>query len=274
MGTIISYPFGAGTTLTRVLEAGAGDRHVVMIHGLGARADRWSLNFDSLAGAGYHCHALDLPGHGYAQKNADYPYGVPAFAAFVRDYMDSAKIERAAVVGTSLGGHVSGYFAVHSPDRVRALALVGSVGLAPLGRAAAENVRANVKNTSREGIVGKLKFVMARQHLINDALIDEEFRINNSPGAARAFDVLGDYIVESIDRDAIGDKIKAFAAATPTILIWGAEDRAVPLKVGESARDRSGAELVVMPGCGHCSYMEDPARFNEILLGFLKKAGV
>ncbi|MSP51827.1 MAG: alpha/beta fold hydrolase [Alphaproteobacteria bacterium] len=272
--SIIGYPFGAGKTLTRVLESGQGDKHVVLIHGLGARADRWTANLEVLAAAGYHCYALDLPGHGYADKRADFAYGVPAFAGFVKDFLDSAKIERAVVVGTSLGGHVAGYFASRNPTRTQALALVGSVGLAPLGRQASENVRTNVKNTTRDGIIGKLKFVLARHHLITDALIDEEFRINNSPGAQRAFDILGDYIVESIDHDAIGDQIKTLASSKPIILIWGADDRAVPLKVGESARDRAGVELVVMPGCGHCPYMEDPARFNEIFLGFLKKAGL
>ena len=267
---IISYPFGAGSTLTHVLESGSGDRNVVLIHGLGARADRWHTNLEPLADAGYHAYAIDLPGHGFAYKGADYRYGVPAFADFVGDFMDSMEIERAAMVGTSLGGHVAGYLASRSPDRTTALVLVGAVGVMPLGRKASENVRANVKNVTRDGIAGKLKFVLAKQELITEDFINEEFRINNSPGAQEAFNVLGDYIVESIDNDNVGAALKDYAAAKPMLLIWGAEDQAVPLSVGEGARDLLGSvRLEAIEGCGHCSYMEDTARFNEILLGFL-----
>ena len=54
------------------------------------------------------------------------------------------------------------------------------------------------------------------------------------------------------------------------LLIWGAQDRAVPLSVGHGARDLlAPAPLEVIEGTGHCSYMEDTVRFNEILVGFL-----
>ena len=267
---IIRYPFGAGRTLTHVLESGSGDRNVVMIHGLGARADRWQANLEPLAAAGYHCYAVDLPGHGFAYKGADYSYGVPAFADFVRDFMDSINIGQAAVVGTSLGGHVAGYFAAHNPDRVASLVLVGAVGVMPLGREASENVRANVKNVTRDGIAGKLKFVLAKHELITEDFINEEFRINNSPGAQEAFNVLGDYIVDSIDADNVGTALKEFASNNPMLLIWGAEDKAVPLSVGEGARDLlETVRLEAIPGCGHCAYMEDTASFNKILIDYL-----
>ena len=179
-------------------------------------------------------------------------------------------LERAAIVGTSLGGHVAGYFAARHPDRAVALVLVGAVGIMPLGPEASENVRANVKNVSRDGIAGKLRFVLARQELVTEDLIEEEFRINNSPGAQAAFDVLGDYIVDSIDDDNVGAALKDYAE--PMLLIWGAQDRAVPLSVGHGARDLlARPRLEVIEGTGHCSYMEDTVRFNEILVDFLAR---
>ncbi len=270
---IIQYPFGAGQTLTHVLECGSGERNVVMIHGLGARADRWQSNLEPLADAGYHCFAVDLPGHGSAYKGSDYSYGVPAFADFVGDFMNSMGLENAAIVGTSLGGHVAGYFAVNNTDRVNALVLVGAVGMMPLGAEASKNVRNNVKNVTRDGIAGKLKFVLAKHELITEDFINEEFRINNSPGAQAAFNVLGDYIVDHIDADNVGNALKELATSKPMLLVWGAEDQAVPLSVGEGARDLLGTvPLETIAGCGHCSYMEDTARFNEILIGFLDSA--
>ena len=271
---IISYPFAAGEALTRVIEAGSGDRAVIFVHGLGARADRWIANLEAIAAAGYHCYAIDLPGHGFADKNTDYAYGVPAFAGFVKDFADAAGLARAAVVGTSLGGHVCGMFACDHPDRVSAVALVGSVGIIPIGPEASAIVRDNVKNTTREGIAGKLQLVFAKKALITEALIDEEFRINNSPGAVAAFDSLGDYIAERIDEDNIGDRLADLAASKPLLLIWGEEDAAVPLAIGVRAREKIvGAELVAIPDAGHVSYLEVPDLFNRTVIDFLDGAG-
>ncbi|MYI14983.1 MAG: alpha/beta fold hydrolase [Acidimicrobiaceae bacterium] len=65
---MIQYPVEAGGVLTRVLAAGDGDDHLVLVHGVGARADRWRRNVDPLAEAGWHVHALDLPGLGLSDK--------------------------------------------------------------------------------------------------------------------------------------------------------------------------------------------------------------
>ena len=271
---IISYPFAAGEALTRVIESGSGDRAVIFIHGLGARADRWAANLEAVAAAGHHCYALDLPGHGFAGKSTDYDYGVPAFAGFVKDFADAAGIDRAALIGTSLGGHVCGMFACDNPDRVTAVALVGSVGIIPIGPEASNIVRDNVKNTTREGIAGKLQLVFAKKSIISEALIDEEFRINNSPGAVAAFDRLGDYIAERIDDDNVGDRLADLAASKPMLLIWGEEDAAVPLAIGLKASEKiAGAELVRIPGAGHVSYIEAPHLFNRTIIEFLDGAG-
>lgn len=267
---VIMYPFAVDGTATRVIEAGSGAKSVVFIHGLGARADRWVANIAAIAEAGYHCYAIDLPGHGFADKAADYPYGVPAFAKFVEGFLDGMEIERATVVGTSLGGHVGAFFACDNPDRVRALVLVGSVGVIPLGREAAEAVRVNVKNTTREGTEAKLKFVFAKHEMITDALIDEEVRVNTSPGAAKAFEVLGDYIAEKIDWDNIGDRLAEFARTKPVLLVWGEEDQAVPLGIGLKVQQKiKNADLVRMPGCGHVCYLEDEIMFNQSVLEFM-----
>ena len=92
-------------------------------------------------------------------------------------------------------------------------------------------------------------------------------------GAQEAFNVLGDYIVDHIDADNVGNALKELATSKPMLLVWGAEDQAVPLSVGEGARDLLGTvPLETIAGCGHCAYMEDTARFNEILIGFLDSA--
>ena len=268
--SVIAYPFAAGRILTRVLEAGGGDDVVVFLHGLGARADRWRASLPAFAAQGYRAFAIDLPGHGFAAKDAGIPLDVPGFAGFLRDFLDAMGIARPILVGTSLGGHVAACFAVENPGRARALVLVGAVGLVPLGREAGDKIRRNVRETGRDAIESKLAFVLADPGLISVALIEEEHRINTSPGAAEVFRRLGDYIAEEIDRDTVGPRLKGLVATLPMLLVWGEQDRAVPLAIGEQARQLLGlADLVVIPRAGHAPYLEQPALFERHVLRFL-----
>ena len=100
----LSYPLGAAGVTTRVIEAGEGDRPVVFLHGVGARADRWQRTLPAFAKAGFHCYAIDFPGHGFATKGHGPDYGTPGFAHFVAGVLDALGLEHPALVGTSLGG--------------------------------------------------------------------------------------------------------------------------------------------------------------------------
>ena len=266
----MEYPLGVAGLLTRVIEAGRGDRPVVFIHGLGARADRWRRNLDVFAQSGYRAIAIDLPGHGFASKTADFDYSVPGLARFVRGAMDALKLPSAAFVGTSLGGHIAAWVACESPDRVTALVLVGATGLVPIGSEAGAAIRDSVRATARADIENKLKFVICDHSTITPEWIEEEWRINNSPGAGQAFARLGDYIAGGIDEHDVGTRLAAVADGMPLLLVWGAEDRAVPLSVGEQGSAvLGGARLCVIERAGHLPYFEQARTFNREVLSFL-----
>ena len=270
----IEYPLGVSGWLTRIIEAGHGDRPVLFIHGLGARADRWRRNLDVFADAGYRAVAVDLPGHGFASKTGDFDYSVPGFAGFVRGVMDALGLQSAILVGTSLGGHVSAYLACESPNRVRALVLVGSLGLVPIGSEAGAAIRDSVRATGRADIENKLKFVICDHTTITPEWIEEEWRINNSPGAARAFARLGDYIAGGVDAHNVGTRLATAAQGIPMLLVWGAKDRAVPPGIGRQGRALLGdTRLLVIDGAGHVPYFEQSTTFNREVLSFLEDAG-
>ena len=270
----IEYPLGVSGALTRVIEAGSGDRPVIFIHGLGARADRWQRNLEVFAQSGYRAIAIDLPGHGFASKTPDFDYSVPGFAEFVRGVIDALNLQSAAFVGTSLGGHISAYLACESPDRVTALALVGSLGLVPIGTETGAAIRDSVRATGRDDIENKLKFVICDHASITPEWIEEEWRINNSPGAADAFARLGDYIAGGVDEHTVGTRLTTAAGGTPLLLVWGAEDRAVPLSIGRQGRALLGdTRLCVIDGAGHVPYFEQAPTFNREVRSFLAGAG-
>lgn len=269
---MIAYPLGVAAWRTRVLEAGSGDRAVVFLHGLGARADRWRASLDAFADAGYHCYAPDLPGHGFADKGPGFDYSVPGLARFVGSILDALGIGATVLVGTSLGAQVAGWLAAARPHQVRALVLVGATGLVPLTRPEREAIARSVRDTSREGTERKLGFVVEDRGLVSREWIEEEHRINTSPGAAETFDRFASYLLADtgIVADGVAERLAGLGSQIPTLLVWGTEDRVVPLSVGEAAaRLLPDARLVVIEGAGHLPYLERAATFNTAVLEFL-----
>lgn len=267
---MIQYPLGVDGVLTRVLEAGAGDRTMLLVHGVGARADRWRRNLEGLASAGYHPYAIDLPGHGLAQKGPDIPGTVPEYARFARGMLDGMGTGEVYLVGTSLGGHVCATAACDMPERVAGLVLVGTVGITPIGAERRQRTQSIVGETSWEAIGGKLRVVLHDEALATEDLQREEFRINNSPGAAESFERIAAYFGNDLDDDAVGDRLAAAADAFPVLIVWGREDVGFPLELGEAARAKlPGSRLAVMDDAAHAPYFERPEAFNRIVTDFL-----
>lgn len=268
--SVISYPFEAGRVQTRVLECGTGDRAVVFIHGVGARADRWRANLEPFADAGFHCLAIDLPGHGFADKGAAVPATVPDFSVFLGDFLDRMGVDGPILIGTSLGGHVAAHFACAQPERVSALVLVGSLGLLALGPGVGDAISGSIQQTDHESIERKFEFVFANPGEISPEIIDEEYRINNSRGAVESFARLGSYFSDGINNHVVGEQLATLTDRIPTLLLWGTGDKVVAPEVGRAAREfLPRVELIEISGAGHAPYLEKPDEFNSGVLQFL-----
>lgn len=267
---MIQYPLAAAGTLTRVLEAGRGDRTMLLVHGVGARADRWSRNLDAFAEAGYHAYAIDLPGHGLAEKGSRFDHSVPNYAAFARAVLDEVGADNVYLVGTSLGGHVLATVACEIPERVAGLVLVGTLGMAPLGQEARERTAGLIGDTTPEMIDRKLHSVIHDDRGVTAELHREEVRINNSPGAATGFERIADYFANRIDDDVVGERLAALSGRFGVLVVWGREDLGFPLGMGEAAhRMLDGSRLVIMDDAAHAPYFERPDAFNAIVTQFL-----
>jgi pimeloyl-ACP methyl ester carboxylesterase len=269
---VISYPLTVPSAGTRVLEAGDGDRAVVLLHGVGARADRWRENIGPLAAAGFHVYAVDFPGHGFAEKGGAPDYSVRGFAQFVREVMDELRVPRASIVGTSLGAHVAARVAMDDPGRVESVVLVGPMGLAPVGVEARKRLAEAVVETSRQGIRRKLCALVHDDDLVTESWVEEEWRINNSAGAAEALSRLAAYFAERIDDDVVGADLALKAPEVRSLLVWGSDDVLVPTSLAPGALSvlRPGAELVTVQAAGHAPYLERPDAFNGPVIDFLR----
>ena len=268
MLNLSAYRLDVNGIATRVLEAGSAGTPVVFVHGAGGRADRWARNLDALAAAGYRAYAFDLPGHGFAAKGAGVACSVPAYRDMLAGFLDAIGAARAALVGTSLGGHVVAAYAARNPGRVRAVALAGSLGLVPVGEETRLRVQAGLADQSRAGVLAKLERLLGDPSLATPELVEEDVRINNSPGAKESFAALGRYVATQLDDDVVGEQLAA--SGLPVLLVWGEGDRSVDLSVGRAAAALiPGARLLVLPGAGHAPYLEKPEAFNRALIEFL-----
>lgn len=266
--TAISYPLAVASRMTRIIEAGEGPV-VLFVHGFGARADRWRTTVERFGAKGYRAIAFDLPGHGFASKEADSPCTVPEISSYLLALMDSIGIERAPLVGTSLGAHIVAYAATRAPHRVPGLVLIGALGIVPIAKEVAETIRRNVQVCDRELFANKLRFVIHDPAMVTQQLIEEEWRTNTAPGAVEAFVRIGNYLVDGIAADYVAEKIESLYGPERLLLVWGANDRAVPPAVGEACRHALGAPLILIKNANHVPYWEQPEAFDAAVLPFL-----
>lgn len=270
-------------------ECGAGEPVVLMVHGLGASLAKWLDAMPHLA-AGSRAVALDLPGFG----RSDVPRArfTPAFlAGGVRAFMDEVGIERAVLVGNSLGGLVSMWAAAAWPARVRGLALVAPALPAPPGGRHDPRVLARFTAPLVPG-VGEALYRAWLARRTPEQIVAESLSYNVADPARVSAATLARLEEEAADRRrrpelgramlsaqrslawllAAGREQVARVAerlAVPTLLVWGSEDRMVPPAVGEHWVGRiPGAELVVMEGAGHNPQIEHPEHFARIVLAF------
>jgi pimeloyl-ACP methyl ester carboxylesterase len=263
---MFSYPMQVGGTLTRILQAGLSGEAVILVHGTGTRADRWVRNLEPLAEAGFKIYALDLPGHGFAEKSASFDHSVSGYAKFLSSFIEGLDGAKVTIVGTSLGGQVAATFATLHPDKINRVVLVGSMGLVPVGEEMRLRIQAGATNQTRDFIAQKLRRVIADPALVTDTLIEEEFIFNNSPGAADALTKLGQYIATDLDKDVVGEKLNELPSDVPILLVWGDQDKTVPLATGLAAHKLiHRSKLAVLKGVAHTSYFEDPLSFNHVL---------
>jgi len=258
----------------RVGQAGqAQGATVLLVHGLGSFAHRdWRYAIPALARQ-FRVVAVDLPGFG-ASESLPQGYSFAALAAVLADTLDGLAIERAHVVGHSLGGALSLQFAHSYPQRVDRLVLVDAAGI--LQKVALTRYLAQV-DLPRVGFAPADRFLDGLDQRINglsglllnriEGRVDLAALLGSNPSIRGA--LIGRYT--NIDA-ALGLVEHDFTRsirelATPTMLIWGRNDPIAPLRTGVLLASRlRDARLAVLDGVGHSPLTESPERFMAVLL--------
>lgn len=264
-----------------VLSSGTGP-DVVCIHGLGASRTSF-LELGHRLASSYRVHLVDLPGFGASSTPIRAAYDAAWFADHILGVLDQLRIDRAYLVGNSMGGRVAIEAALRAPERVRALGLLAPAvafvrrGFHPLVRLARPELGV-LPHGIRRGIVEKqLLSFFAEPDAIDPALADaivEEFKERQRSPAARAALYSAArriYLEAPFGKDGFYPRLAQLEV--PALFVWGSHDRLVPAAFARHIREwLPDAQQIVLDGCGHVPQVEHPELTEELLQGFFGHA--
>jgi 2-hydroxy-6-oxonona-2,4-dienedioate hydrolase len=257
-------------------DCGTGSETVIMLHGSGPGASGWAnfhRNVEPMVAAGYRVLLIDCPGWSKSSTVVCTGSRSDLNARVVKAVMDALSIERAHLVGNSMGGHSAVAFALANPTRTGRLVLMGggTGGPSHFVPMPTEGIKL-MQQVCREPTLENVKRMMAVFVFDPASLTDEllQARVDNM----------------NARRDHLENFLKSLAAQpkqfpdyghrlgeikSPTMIVWGRDDRFVPFDIGlRLVWGLPNADLHLFSRCGHWAQWEHAEKFNRMVLEFLK----
>jgi pimeloyl-ACP methyl ester carboxylesterase len=268
-GSFIKLPDG---TVHYELKGPPDGRLVVLVHGFSVPYYIWDPTFTALAAAGLRVLRYDLFGRGYSDR-PDLPYTMELFVRQLKDLLEALKVSQPVdLVGLSMGGPISAGFTDRYPEQVRKLGL-----LDPAGFQAGRPVLYRLISLPGLGeiLIGLFAKLLLASNQPGDFYLPEKF-----PGYPGQFLPQMQYrgfkraILSTLRVGPLGELTKTYqrvaAQGRPVLLIWGRQDKVVPFKLSEKARQiLPQAEFHAIDQAGHIAHYEKPELVNPLLIAFL-----
>ena len=257
---------------THVVDQGSGSP-LLLVHGFFYDSFTWHKNVHALS-ARFRVLAPDLWGFGYSTRRP-LAYGFPLYAEQLLLLLDELGIEKVSIAGHSMGGGTAIYFAVHHPERVEKLILVDAVGM--------PNPLPLLGRITNLPLVGELMYklpgaFMRRLALKTNWIYDDDFITDEYFENVTRFQKIegSSEVMLTVLRkqffDTLPDEARALGElGIPTLIVWGAHDRAVPPARGQEMHALlPGSRLELFDDVGHCPHDEAAERFNRLVSEFLR----
>lgn len=244
---------------------GIGKERVVLLHGWGCDMNMMKPVADALVQT-HQVLLVDFPGHGESGRPPE-PWGVPEYAACLKELLKRLDFFPCSVVAHSFGCRITAWLAAEEPALFDKIVFTGAAGIRPRQTEAARKRSEEYKRLKLycEGIK-HIPFLSKAADLLENKLRQKY--------GSRDYNALDDEMkktfVKVINLD-LTDLYEKFRAST--LLIWGDSDTETPLWMGREMEKRiPDAGLVIFEGGTHFAYLEQVQRFNTIVCQFLKGA--
>ena len=245
------------------LEAGSGPV-VILLHGLGGSSANWAPNIAPLAQK-YRVLVPDQIGFGKSDKPM-LNYRVATLVDFLDGFYKQVGIQKATLVGNSLGGFTAAAFALAHPAKVEKLVLVDAAGFSVTGDLDPK-VLNGLNPSTRQQIKDLMSLVFYnKEQFSSDMAVDAFLASRVTAGDQYTIQ----RFIDSIGRgeDMLDGKLGAIKH--PTLIIWGREDGLTQLSMGQRFnKEIAGSQLLIIEKCGHVPQLEKPAEFNAGLMKFI-----
>jgi pimeloyl-ACP methyl ester carboxylesterase len=250
---------------------------LVLIHGYGAGMWVWEKQIEALSQL-FRVYVLDVIGHGFSDR-PEIPYTPEAYVHFLKDFMDGVGIERATLIGNSMGGGMAWAMAIFYPERVDRLILIDCVPPDILQQVRNESFRTLVAikdipllpylviaGRSRSSIRSILVECVSDIKRITPAVLNRQYQLSKIKGTTWVL-----YSTFKHAEEALKLKDQFASIHQPTLFIWGERDLIFPPSVGETLhKTLTGSQLRVIEKSGHIPMWETPDEVNQAILSFLQ----
>lgn len=235
---------------------------VVVIHGIGGHKEDWAGLSETLA-PNHRVYTVDMLGFGGSSKTGD-SISIADQVAAVTALLDAEQIEQADLIGNSLGGWVAATMAATYPDRVGRLILVDAAGFKAMFEG---EPPVNFYPTTVAEMSNLLDHVRFDPDTHTDEHAQKALAASMASGDAQAAAAVGAGMYGSERLEDVADRI-----TTPTLVIWGAEDRLFPAGIADLVAGHiQGSKRLLIPSASHFPQLDNPAVFNAAVADFLKR---
>ncbi len=270
----IGLSINAGGIATNYHDRGEG-APVVLLHGSGPGVSAWAnwrLVIPHLA-ENFRTIAPDIVGFGFTERPEGISYDMDTWLKHALDFLDSMEIEQAHVVGNSFGGSLSIALAIHAPERVSRLVLMGSVGLE---FELTEGLDFTWGYTpSLENMRKLLDLFAYDRSLVNDELAQLRYEAGMRPGVQESYAAMFPAPRQEGIRKICSQAADVKNIEHETLIIHGRDDLIIPVSCSEDLfRCIKNSQLHIFGNCGHWTQIEHNQRFNKLVTDFLLEAGL
>ena len=239
-----------------------GAKDLVLLHGIGASSERW-LQVAPTLSKYFRVLVPDILGFGYSDKPT-VEYTMDFFQDFLSGFFDSLKISRPSVVASSFGGHIAAEYAIRNGRRLDKLVLVSSAGIMKTSTPVLDGYIMAALYPTYENALNAFRMMAHDPAAVTEETVSDFVNRMRLPNAKYAFmsTLLGIKYAP-----ALRGRLSGIVA--PTLVMWGDNDKMIPIQYAKEFREIPGSELVVIKDCGHTPYVEKPMTFNRMVLKFL-----